>query len=434
MSDADKAYKYTGVPLGGQLWLGMKVKLFQRLSDLFSLDNHSNRRPQLVRQNSDHLLSYYESSIPNEASHYPRSPISPNKPVSAYHHYRTHSGDSSSSAYSNNEAEQNDTRDTGSETSTSVTKRLGTPSKGGADRRRLAIVQLDSSSYGSQPNAPSDMSTTTSSIRQRRGYNNLAGLALIAPPDAASHTYTHLTPPSTAPLTDMMSRGPFVQDKTHQRSASDIAPAISRPTMDATKTSRVWRFQIKRLNDHNGSDTRAPPLPSDPSQSTSPKSADQVHSPYLTLDLADFGSSIGTPLIGEAKDVHVPVAAPIVMNLENVGQPKTTYSIQRADSPASSTVCGHGQSSMMSQTTNGGYHVMRSDLTNRFLLFPTDENKTSNPRLPRVQSPVPPSVNIDSEAGQGHQTRSPGVAALRSAKMNEATDDIRDSLVGQSNV
>jgi len=359
MSDADRAssaYKYAGVLLGGELRLVMKVKLLQRLSDLFQLDNHGIRRTQLVRQNSDHLFSYYESSIPNEAAHYPRSP-SPNKPVSAYHHSRTHSGDSSSSAYSNNEADQNDPRDTGSETSASVTKRLGTPSKGGADRRRLAIVQLDSSSNGSQFNPPSDMPTTTSSIRQRRGYNNLAGLALIAPPDAASHTYTHLTPPSTAPLTDMMSRGPFLQDKTHHRSASDIVS--SRPAMDATKTSRGWRFQSKRLNDHKSSDTRAL---IDPSQSTSPKFADQAHSPYLTLDLADFGSPIGTPLIGEAKDVHVPVAAPIVMNLENVGQPKTTYLTQRADSPASSTVCGHGQSSTMtSQTTNGVYHVIRND-------------------------------------------------------------------------
>jgi hypothetical protein len=46
------------------------------------------KRTELVRQNSDQLLSYYESSIPNEAAHYPRS-SSPNKPVSAHHHTRT---------------------------------------------------------------------------------------------------------------------------------------------------------------------------------------------------------------------------------------------------------------------------------------------------------------------------------------------------------
>ena len=327
----------------------MKGKLFKRLSDIFPIDsNRSDKRKELVRQHSDHLLSYYESSIPNEAAHYPRSP-SPNKPDSAYHHTRTHSGDSSS-AYSNNEADQNDTRDTGSETSASVTKRLGTPSKGGADRRRLAIVELDSTSNGPPLQSPS---MGTGSIRQRRGYkNNLTGLALIAPPDAASHTYTHLTPPSTAPLTgDMINRGlkTFVQDKTHQRSASDIAQTVSsRPTMDTKKILRTWRFPSK------GPDTRASTLPS---QSTTPKTADQQRSAYsyLTLDL----SAIGTPLIGEAKEIHVPVAAPIVMNLENVGQPKTTLPTPRADSPTSSTVCGHGQSvNMISQTTNGTYHVI----------------------------------------------------------------------------
>jgi hypothetical protein len=158
----------------------------------------------------------------------------------------------------------------------------------------------------------------------------------------------------------MMNRGlkTFVQDKTHQRSASDIAQtASSRPTMDATKILRTWRFPSKRVSDGKALDARAPTLPSDPSQSAPPKTADQPHPPYhLTLDLP----AIGTPLIGEAKAIHVPVAAPIVMNLENIGQPKTTLPTPRADSPASSTVCGHGQSvKMISQTTNGMYHVIR---------------------------------------------------------------------------
>lgn len=223
-------------------------------------------------------------------------------------------------------------------------------------------MQLDSSRSGTQLQPTR---TTTGSIRERRGYkSDLTGLALIAPPDAASHTYTQLTPPSTAPLTgDMISRAlkTVVHDKAHHRSASDIAQSVSsRSIMGVTKMSRTWR------NSHNKSvlnnDETREALPVESSQSATPKTADHTHlspglrsSPYLTLDLPDFGSPISTPQIGEAKEIHMPVAAPIVMKMENVALPRQILSTSRAESP-SSTVCGHGQSG---QSTISAYHITR---------------------------------------------------------------------------
>jgi hypothetical protein len=65
-----------------------------------------------------------------------------------------------------------------------------------------------------------------------------------------------------------------------------------------------------------------------------------------------------------------------------------------------------------------------------FYCSPTDEHKASDPATPRPsrpQPPVRPRINVDTEVGQGRQKRNSGVAALRSAKMNEAkgTNDIR---------
>lgn len=246
-----------------------------------------------------------------------------------HHHRRTASHDSSSSAYSA----------TGSESSLVVSKRFATASKGAGDRRRLAIVQLDSSDT---------LNLTARSIRERRGYkDDLTGLALVAPPDAASHTYTHLTPPSTAPLTgDMLTALKSVRQentKTHYRSTSDTTQ--SRSTVDARKVSPTWRLQSKKATSGH---TRSPASPAHV-----PKLADQAlttHSPppppetYLTLNTAEFGSPIGTPQIGDSKDIHVPVAAPIVMNLASVAQPASSLSTPSASKSASSTLSGHTQS------------------------------------------------------------------------------------------
>ena len=262
-----------------------------------------------------------------------------------HHHRRTASHDSSSSAYSA----------TGSESSLVLSKRLATPSQGAGDRRRLAIVQLDSSNT---------LNLTARSIRERRGYkDDLNGLALVAPPDAASQTYIHLTPPSAAPgpLTGGM-LSPALKpehNKAHHRSTSDTTQ--SRSTIDARKVSPTWRLRSKKVTSGH---TRSPTSPALPSESTAPKLADQAlptRSPpppetYLSLNTAGFGSPIGTPQVGDPKDIHVPVAAPIVMNLANVVQPTSSLSTPSAGYPASSTRSGHTQSA---QASIGVHHISK---------------------------------------------------------------------------
>ncbi|CDO74093.1 hypothetical protein BN946_scf185043.g143 [Trametes cinnabarina] len=130
-------------------------------------------------------------------------------------------------------------------------RRPSVPTEGGADRRRLAIVEMDStaslsiarkrskglnaksSSSSLKPGNPSSpsMSTTGTTLSSRRGVH-IGGLALVAPPDASPKTYTNLTPPSTAPVyADRASHPPPAASShyhhTHARSASEAVNAGS---------------------------------------------------------------------------------------------------------------------------------------------------------------------------------------------------------------
>jgi hypothetical protein len=130
------------------------------------------------------------------------------------------------------------------------TRRGTTPSKGGADRRRVAIMQ---------------MSTLCGQT----------GLALVAPPDAASTNYTNLTPP-TANI-------PSDQDTNlHQRDISTTT------TMDNHHDDQNSSRRLSR-----GPGLTTPHTPLTPSSMFSPL----------------------TPEIGQAKEIHIPVAGPIVVNL-----------------------------------------------------------------------------------------------------------------------
>ena len=388
------------------------LRKLRRFSNVvFSIDGTNTRRTGLVRQDSDHLLSYYESSIPNESSHYVRS-RSPNKPP-AKHRIRKHSTDSSSSAYSNNEAEP---QEPGSESSASVTKRLGTPSKGSADRRRLAIVQVDTLSDGARRALHSSSSSAASTIRERRGYNNdLAGLALVAPPDAAVHSYTHLTPPPTAPLpADNSNRVQRTAVQAgHHRAASDIAakPFHSRNPQDRRMTD----------NDDAASPSPAPP-PSDTLRSTA---AD--HRPVgESLLSAQDGvyqdqtdpSLIRTPRLGEGKEIHVPVAAPVVVNLEQSAQSRSGNLPPRSSSPAASSVSGHGHGSRGTPA----YHVFGIFWIIDALTSDADcfcclggHATSGHPRPPR------PHTSAQETVSDIHHIRSPafGVSATKSPSMSD---------------
>jgi hypothetical protein len=340
------------------------LQLLKRFSNIFlSLDDPSNKRTQLARQNSDLLFSYYESSIPNEGPHYTRSPTQDTGRTPANHPTRKLSNSSSSSSdYSNDETTRTFVRDTGSETSASVTKRLNAPSDGGADRRRMAIVQMDNADEdGTRKPLPSTASASASgSIRQRRGYrNDLAGLALVAPPDAALHTYTHLTPPSTAPITgDFSHQGSMAaghhHDRGHHRSTSEVIPSQS---------VRSRRFSVrgitKRLRSPDSQSTSktsdsntTPPLSPGGSQFATFIIADRDTIPQGSMDSPEYRSQsmvdtyppLITPRVGEKKEIDIPVAAPIVVSLEQATQLKsksTMVPTLNTGSPAASTI-GHG--------------------------------------------------------------------------------------------
>lgn len=330
----------------------------------------------------DHVLSYYQSSIPNQPRSHARS-TSPAKPPSARpaHHIRKLSttSASSSSDYSY-DSEPTDPRDILSGASSNITRRLGMPSKGGADRRRVAIVQMDSLN-NDEYKAFSDAVSATGSIRSRRGHkSNLAGLALVAPPDAALRTYTQLTPPSTAPisadyLNSSMSSA-HQDNKGHHRSASEITKFSSRDVgglraAQGPKASIPYEARTKGRKDedkHNGSvprlrETRPSRSPS-PTHSTKSNRGDNERGPlshldsnYPSLSAISMFSPIITPEIGEGKEIHIPVAAPVVVSLDNPkSQKPNTAASWRSESPsqtASASVIG--TSSSFTTSTSSTY-------------------------------------------------------------------------------
>lgn len=340
-------------------------------------------RPKLSKEASDNLLSYYSSPIADEGRDYSR-PRSPEKPQANRAHAKAKrasavASTSSSSDYSD-DSEVTDARDIPSEASSSVTRRSGTPSKGGADKRRIAIVQMDPVS-DTACKSTSDTASTSNSIRSRRGNaNSLAGLALVAPPDAAVKSYTQLTPPSTAPpaAADYRSNSHLMDDHEngHHRSSSATTSHAGRLSRD-THTGSVGSTQGTRAAaapflPANNDKTKKNTKPDDKnililaSLDVSQRSAtSQSSSPATHSDLVDRGRNVVSPLdrmtspqmksplpivtpsIGEGKEIDKPVAGPVVVKLDNLAS-KTSHSAAswRSDSPTPS----HGSASIHGST------------------------------------------------------------------------------------
>lgn len=360
----------------------MKLK---RLSLLFTFKANPPR-PPVKREKTEDLLSYYESSIPNDSVHPYARPPSPLRPNTHHHHHHQRSlssGSTSSSDYSDNTDTDNDTRDGGSETSSSATKRLNAPSKGSGDRRRVAIVEMDTVEEAFPKTGTLDTHPTRpGSIRQRRGYrSNLAGLALVAPPDAAVRTYTRLTPPSTAPLASASPNQTAAHqyDRSHHRSTSELTPSGSKPFLprDASATNGQGGFDPNKSNfacrypskdqgktvSYNG----AVPVPASLSSSTrSPTRSDPPQPEHGLLSprngppsaaMCDPSPLIFTPEIGQAKEIHIPVAGPIVVDLEKAtSREKTTDSSKVSPKPvlpsSSLSLGAHGRVDLSHPSTH----------------------------------------------------------------------------------
>lgn len=182
--------------------------------------------------------------------------------------------------------------------------------------------------------------TNPSNVRSRRGLEgHLAGLALVAPPDAARTSYDHLTPPSSAPITtDGATRGAEVfarDDKGHHRSASE-AVGSKKSRKSPRDVGIVGTGQNHQTVDsptkqqlqstYTANDALRPPVFQQPhSRSPSPGNASDSSSQLLRsppqFERRTTGLSIQsilTPEIGQGKEIHVPVAAPVVVNLGSV--------------------------------------------------------------------------------------------------------------------
>lgn len=213
-------------------------------------------------------------------------------------------------------------------------RRSGERSEGGSDRRRLAIVELDTESTQristSQPHG-------NGSLRSRRGLNsNLAGLALVAPPDAALKSYTHLTPPSTAPMTGETNKRDLSGNAgggRHYKTSSEGFNTSKRSPRDIGIVG-TGRLSPTKPDAYKGKELTSsgnlhPPIFQQPhSRSPSPGAVSDASDHMRNLlspvrarlpqkRRSTEDSLIVTPDIGEEKDVATRVAAPVVVSLQS---------------------------------------------------------------------------------------------------------------------
>ncbi|KIL68258.1 hypothetical protein M378DRAFT_121582 [Amanita muscaria Koide BX008] len=223
------------------------------------------------------------TSAPRNTSR-PKSPVKLGPSLS-----RTTSPSSSEYSCDSDTAASSVTR----EKTTKHARRSSTLSDAGSDRRRLAIVQMETVHEGRSKSA----SDTGHSPRLRRARPNLTGIAIVAPPDASPSTYTHLSPPLSSTGVDARSA---------QRTGS------KRPRNAKAQRPPLQPQVISDDNNGEPSNSRSvssvQPLNVRSSASASSSSVN-LHSPAIDLPLT-------TPPIGHSKDIHTPVAGPVVVNLE----------------------------------------------------------------------------------------------------------------------
>ncbi|KDQ64678.1 hypothetical protein JAAARDRAFT_28315 [Jaapia argillacea MUCL 33604] len=409
-------------------------------------------RPNIARQDTDRILSYYQSSDAGRDYHPPSS--GNRNEASSRRQRQMSSGTNTPSDYSSDYDDVPTTTDQESRISEPVAtgthrRRPSQPSEGGADKRRLAIVELDSSAssvhrqrsfHTKGANSESTMSRSGSLLTRRGLDAHLRGLALVAPPDASPKTYTNLTPPPTAPARSFdvgNTQARTGSISSHHRSASEV-PKPSKFSGVRHKTSRdvgiVGTSPVvattQRPNSASsrpskgasvGKETLKPPIFQMPqSRSSSPGVASDMsdndartttqHSQDRApsaFSLMKQNAPFPTPSIGEGKDVHVGVAGPVVVGLnENIwGRSATSRdadlklhsitNIQSSSQPARSTVSELSTTSKSSYLHyKPGVHATAGPLPPPpRAIFDIDTSSPPPPRPPRLHSPPPPSTS-----------------------------------------
>ena len=331
-------------------------------------DQEVLKRPGVVRQETDWILSYYqqagtESEADNdEPSHDGESQWTGTRRVST----PSSTSSDSNSAYSwegDDEAPTSSlTRIKSSENGheraedafASASLRTRLPRDNGerrnsgrrpnelfADRRRIAVIELSPlpplNTKGSRQSA--NITNTPSSHQPRSSNTRLAkksaGFAFVAPPDASPASYTDLTPPSSAPA-HITTTPDYIADfdqesSKHKRSVSDIldtrvltrkssrdvgivgqlddTPGITRKTNSHIQSY----FDIQRSNAPVFQTPHRSPMPSPIPESVTASS----ETPPTT-----YPGQL-TPEIGQAKDIHKPVVGPVVVDVNGAVRDKS---------------------------------------------------------------------------------------------------------------
>ncbi|KZT20746.1 hypothetical protein NEOLEDRAFT_1100163 [Neolentinus lepideus HHB14362 ss-1] len=411
-------------------------------------------RPTAIRRDTEQILSYYQSADAGRA-------YSP--PLSQDHHLtgiprrrQMSSGSTSPSDYSDDNdgiekmesIERRPSRGARQETRRQAAagegghrrQRSSATSDGGEDNRRIAVVQVESSSFSndidiSSPRRSESSRTTRNAspgLLSRRGMDaHLKGLALVAPPDASPKSYTDLTPPPSAPaegVRHVISSFPAPSSWGHQRSVSEVPRAAKNGSV-RRKTSRdvgivgtgtssggpsrspSYRTLHDRSQTVDGGAYLEPPIFQTPkSRSSSPgvvQSTDQeaVHLRADSTCSPPQGGLLGTnhlrltpplltPTIGEGKGIHDPVAGPVVVSLSG--------RVRSADSPPDSIESprGHASSSTsppsMSRPDFSAYLGYEPGVHSTAgplpppprAIFDIDPQSSPPPRPPRLHSPA----------------------------------------------
>ncbi|KAM5532410.1 hypothetical protein V8D89_013904 [Ganoderma adspersum] len=327
-------------------------------------------------------------------------------------------------------------------------RRTSTPSEGGADRRRLAIVEMDpntsvsplsvgrkrskrvegegksmdsfsSLSAGRSGSDGMGPSPGTGTLFSRRGVH-IGGLALVAPPDASPKTYTDLTPPSTAPVsTGSTAPPPHSFVPTHARSASEAAGAPGPRSRLHHKSSRDVGIVGSLTSASTASESLSPvsptfsddyhvyaqneglgiPLfqtpaksrPSSPGGTTpelSDASSTAFQSPHQRLPSTPiFGMEDGivTPAIGEGKDISQPVVGPIIVGLSPTML--QSHSVRRMATNVSAAT--RGSPSVQTQSParpSPPSHASSSSSTSPYLHYQPGVHATAGPLPPPPRS------------------------------------------------
>ncbi|KAF7355068.1 hypothetical protein MSAN_01422300 [Mycena sanguinolenta] len=385
----------------------------------------STARPKIARQETDLLASYYQSPLADQGLNY--SPHALDKRPT---HRRTLSGDSTSSSdYSSGSVS-----DHSIEQVQHTTRRASIPTEGGADRRRLAIVQMDPVREADSPNSPS-------AVRSRRGFETrLEGLALVAPPDTARNLQEYINPPTSAPPTGSRSNPhPHSADKGHGRSASEATSKTlkTKSSRDvgivgtAPFSSEPPQSPKVKLHLQTASESLLPVVFQEPhsSRASTPGTGASAPNSRPPSSLApkrqSTDLSVHTPEIGQAKEIHVPVASPVIVDLGPDTSLRVGQSSFDRSSPALQVVEPRSASPLPLSSYlhyQPGLHATAGPLPPPpRAVFNIDPSTPPPPRPPRLHSPPPRSPRRRGEFDTMNQPLQLAVSAILGSSSGSST-------------